>query len=741
MTSLYPGLLFYSSGLNKKSTPTKPEATPSEIDRRLGRAPFNGRPWPKSSPVSTVYDVRNSSTRMIILNNKLSKRPKGSRLRGQSDHQGEIMQPEPNRHISEEPKTNCHHHKNCTLSVSEKFVPIFPPSVSPSPAWVNNNQRPPMRFDNGSLVNPNHHIQCQGHMDYDIMRWYNANRRPRSRVSTAKEDRSMSPILNGPGLSRGEKRYLTSIAKIYSVSDMRAQKQEQYTQLMWKEVNKGTYKYRDWEKYNRYLATPRKTQFGPCDPNRQSRSLSAPGGRKPSQSRDPDDESRPNTTQTTTKPNRSARDAQSTSSSRGQRPRERPNERRAVGRQNSQDTGAKKSGKARGSGDLTGKSARVESPMPLKSRDALAPSPSLSSLSDAGDNQEDSKRSEQKAKTSPVVDLKHSKETKDTKAEPQQKTQPEDETPRATDVTITVEEVHDRSLGDEDERSKISARDTHEQRGNAVEYHPTYGDIGGQDERSREKDGSEQEPRTSTKETYQPAKSPSKLEESKKEEKKGTEQPKQQATSGEKGEGTGKKGVVATATSSVEAKQSVEEKKEKGSDGAQDTSGEQDGGDSFAEDGPELKQHVHREGKDRPLSRLGGREQLMVVKKENENSDDDYSDDDEESHRSRSKVEESTDQARGGHTEPNQTTHDQKTDGRDNGALADNSGGVRGGQDASQPHTDDHYSEGSSRPTEESNTGGAGGSGKLGETVQPATPTEASSVSQEKPSDISTIEY
>ena len=37
MTSLYPGLLFASSGLNKKSTPVKPEATPSEIDQRLGR--------------------------------------------------------------------------------------------------------------------------------------------------------------------------------------------------------------------------------------------------------------------------------------------------------------------------------------------------------------------------------------------------------------------------------------------------------------------------------------------------------------------------------------------------------------------------------------------------------------------------------------------------------------------------------------------------------------------------------
>ncbi|RUS72195.1 hypothetical protein EGW08_020044, partial [Elysia chlorotica] len=39
-------------------------------------------------------------------------------------------------------------------------------------------------------------------------------------------------------------------------------------------------------------------------------------------------------------------------------------------------------------------------------------------------------------------------------------------------------------------------------------------------------------------------------------------------------------------------------------------------------------ERLHKEGKDRPLSRLGGREQFMVVKKDRDNSDDDYSDDD-----------------------------------------------------------------------------------------------------------------
>lgn len=59
-------------------------------------------------------------------------------------------------------------------------------------------------------------------------------------------------------------------------------------------VISGRAKPSDWEKYYRYLNTPRKTQFGPCDPMRQSRSVSAPGRKK----KEDGDESRPHTTQT-----------------------------------------------------------------------------------------------------------------------------------------------------------------------------------------------------------------------------------------------------------------------------------------------------------------------------------------------------------------------------------------------------------------------------------------------------------
>ena len=39
----------------------------------LFRVDFDGKPWPQDSPVSGVYDVKFTSTKMLILNNKYGK--------------------------------------------------------------------------------------------------------------------------------------------------------------------------------------------------------------------------------------------------------------------------------------------------------------------------------------------------------------------------------------------------------------------------------------------------------------------------------------------------------------------------------------------------------------------------------------------------------------------------------------------------------------------------------------------
>lgn len=723
MTSLYPGLLFYSVGLNKKSTPVKPETSPSEIDRKLGRAPFNGRPWPKPSPVSSVYDVRNSSTRMIILNNKLSRKPKGSRLRGQTDHEGEIVLPEPERHATDsKPQTNWEHHTQCSLSVSKKFVPIFPPTVTPTPAWVNQTQRPAMKFDNGSGVNPNHHIQCQGHMDYDIVRWYNAHAhrrvggahgsRPTSRADGASASRALSPILNNPALTRGERRYLSSIAKIYSVDNMRQQKQVQYNKLMWKEISKGSYKDGEWEKYQRYLNTPRKTQFGPCDPFREKRSVSVPGLNRGGR-----DENRPYTSQTA---NRSvAGSSRSTSTAPAKASRNyRPSTR---GRGQKASTG--KQGGASASGP-----ARVESPLPPLDHGKQSAS-SLSSLGEEeagnaearkGEGTKDQKSHEE---TSPQFPQQN-----ESNNQVEQHTDKEELSLRAT-TTIAVEEEEEKRKGsdeDEDERSKMSARDpavSDEQRGSHVAYRPTYGEREGETERVGDGQGQSSHHPSQGQETYtQNIGHSSEGQESalkgKTESKDGdatrqaiTSSGRAVAQSAEHENARPESPMSVPATSTASEKDDVEEVVRLAKTPESVATVYASKGDEANTTNSHERLNLHKEGKDRPLSRLGGREQFMVVKKDRENSDDDYSDD----------------------------------DGDDDGADKREPPIDTPQADNSQPTAADVRSRGgaarmTSNMTSSEDADVKGSSNGQGHGVnQEKTPTAAST--QEKPSDISTIEY
>ncbi|RUS72196.1 hypothetical protein EGW08_020045, partial [Elysia chlorotica] len=346
-----------------------------------------------------------------------------------------------------------------------------------------------MKFDNGSGVNPNHHIQCQGHMDYDIVRWYNAHAhrrvggshgsRPTSRADGTTVSRALSPILNDPALTRGERRYLNSIAKIYSVDNMRQQKQVQYNKLMWKEVSKGGYKDGEWEKYQRYLNTPRKTQFGPCDPFREKRSVSVPGINRGGR-----DDSRPFTSQTGNRSTGGSSRSISTAPAKGGRPY-RP------GTKGRGQKGSKVSGSsARGP-------ARTESPLP-PARQRRTSGSSLSSLgeedADKSGERKDGETDERKEDTQASP---RSPRKREATSHTEQNAEKDELTPRAT-ATITVEEEEEKRKGsveeEDDERSKLSARDpivSDEQRGAHVGYRPTYGEREGEEERVGDGHGSD----------------------------------------------------------------------------------------------------------------------------------------------------------------------------------------------------------------------------------------------------------
>ncbi|KAL8605128.1 hypothetical protein ACOMHN_018929 [Nucella lapillus] len=290
MTSLCPGTLFQAPGLNHHSTPTPPTATPSEIDRKLVRQPFNGQDWPKDSPVARVYDVGNSSTSLVLLNRR---RKKKSQLRGLTVRNGEIQNPEPRRHLPEEPSVNWAHHKNCVVSKSAHFRP----RVNLDLGWVNTTQRPPVRFDSGSHVNHRRHTSCRVSRDSPIVGWTGLPRRPATTstsVGVDSELHSMSPLLNDPDIPQGGRKYLYSIARIYSTSQMKQLKQDQYQKLLFRELGKGYHSPKECEcylsylkhdlslthytkcstgyhspkeceRYLSYLNTPRKTQYGKLD--------------------------------------------------------------------------------------------------------------------------------------------------------------------------------------------------------------------------------------------------------------------------------------------------------------------------------------------------------------------------------------------------------------------------------------------------------------------------------------------
>ncbi|XP_060075736.1 dentin sialophosphoprotein-like [Ylistrum balloti] len=257
MTSLYPGTLFYTPGLNRRSTPTKAGTTSEELAKRYKRLPYNGRPWPAPSPVAGVYDISNSSTQLIIMNNKVRKK---SKLRGHNDPDQESDRlPNPERHSRNPTPVNKEFHTKCLNSQSPRYTP----SVCSELEWNNNSQRSPAKFFDGSPVNPKRHTACRVPSDpkaFQIGMLTDSPRRSSSRLSLPARFQS-SPLLTHPELKPGERAYLTHIARIYSAGQMMKLKQAQYNQLLFKEMEKGLYGRDEVERYGRFINMGKDRQY------------------------------------------------------------------------------------------------------------------------------------------------------------------------------------------------------------------------------------------------------------------------------------------------------------------------------------------------------------------------------------------------------------------------------------------------------------------------------------------------
>ncbi|XP_022340268.2 uncharacterized protein LOC111134953 isoform X1 [Crassostrea virginica] len=272
MSSLCPGTLFSFPGFNKKSTPVPPQTTSEQLSKRYRREPFNGRPWPHSSPVAGVYDVGFSSTRMILFNNRKKKqgtKKVQSKLRGNNDSKSEeSLTPDPNRHYRASSPVSRNLHTKCYNSMSPYYNE---PKLIP---WINYTERPAHTYEDGTMVNPKRHTSCCVPTDPLAFRvGVNEDRRPYSRASLPATFRS-SPMLTHPDLKRGEKEYIGSIARIYSAQQMIKLKQKQYNQLLALEMEKGYHSPEEYKQYKKFIELGRRRQYV-----RPSRVMSAPADR------------------------------------------------------------------------------------------------------------------------------------------------------------------------------------------------------------------------------------------------------------------------------------------------------------------------------------------------------------------------------------------------------------------------------------------------------------------------------
>ncbi|XP_021346340.1 dentin sialophosphoprotein-like [Mizuhopecten yessoensis] len=270
MTSLYPGTLFYTPGLNRRSTPTKAGTTSEELSKRYKRLPYNGRPWPAASPVAGVYDISNSSTQLIMMNNKVRKQ---SKLRGHNDPNQESERiPNPDRHSRSSTPVNKEFHTKCLNSQSPRYTP----SICSELEWGTNS---PAKFHDGSPVNPKRHTSCRVPTDptaFQIGMLTESPRRSSSRLSLPARFQS-SPLLTHPELKPGERAYLTHIARIYSAGQMMKLKQAQYNQLLFKEMEKGLYGRDEVMRYGKFINMGKDRQYQmPRPANGFRRAMSAP---------------------------------------------------------------------------------------------------------------------------------------------------------------------------------------------------------------------------------------------------------------------------------------------------------------------------------------------------------------------------------------------------------------------------------------------------------------------------------
>ncbi|KAL5017430.1 hypothetical protein ScPMuIL_007019 [Solemya velum] len=215
------------------------------------RVSYNGGRWPYSSPSAGVYDITNTSTKLLLLNNRSRRRE--NRLRGQNDQslEDEDRFMDPYRHSRVNSPVNRINHAECFNSTQ----PYFKPSLKTGLDWTDITHRPGSQYSEPSTVNPKRHTSCgvpTPSLAFEPGVETPRKNRPISVRSLPTPFRA-NPLLVHPDLSPGEKKYLYSIAQLYNVGPLRRMKHKQYTDILFKEMDRGVY---TEEEINRKLQRP-----------------------------------------------------------------------------------------------------------------------------------------------------------------------------------------------------------------------------------------------------------------------------------------------------------------------------------------------------------------------------------------------------------------------------------------------------------------------------------------------------
>ncbi|KAK6192803.1 hypothetical protein SNE40_004214 [Patella caerulea] len=203
-------------------------------------------------PIQKVYDISNTSTQLILLNNRCGKYE--NRLRGQSAKSRSIVLPDPIRHFSTEYPCDRRVHQKC-FNEDREMMKSHPKTAL---AWTNDTQRPAMKFSDDTHVNNRRHMPCQHHdpIDYN----FTQPRRRKKRVLSEKVLSKSAAYC--PDLTNGENRYLYNISRIYSTKNLQTINKVKYATALDKEERRGLYDQKDIDRYWKYLRSPRQTNLG-----------------------------------------------------------------------------------------------------------------------------------------------------------------------------------------------------------------------------------------------------------------------------------------------------------------------------------------------------------------------------------------------------------------------------------------------------------------------------------------------